>query len=209
MTRLNWEATRYYEFGVDQTVLYTTGNPGVSWSGIVSIVESQSGGTARPFYMDGTKYINLSSLSEYEATINAMGYPPEFERCDGSNRIQNGLILTNQPKTSFGLCYRTKIGTALNQNHAYKYHLVYNALANPSQVTNRTISTSSNPVSFSWKITATPPAATGYKPTAHFVIDTRYASSGVLSSFEDIIYGSNSTDSRLPTQSELVSLFTP
>lgn len=208
MTRLNWNSDpRYYEYGVDQGVLYTSGVPGVPWAGLVSVSESPSGGTAKAYYQDGIKYLNLSSLTEFECTINAIGYPAEFEQCDGSNRIQNGLIITNQPRTTFGFCYRTKIGTLLNPNAYYKYHLVYNASAAPTQVVNKTISTSSNPVNFSWKVTAVPPLATGYKPTAYFVVDSRYASSTVLSDFEDIIYGSGSTDSRLPTQSELVTLF--
>lgn len=208
MTRINWDENRYYELGVDQGVLYTTDTPGVSWSGLVSVSESPSGGTAKPYYQDGTKYINIASSVEYETTISAFSYPLEFESCDGSSRIQNGLIVTNQPRHAFGFSYRTKIGSSMNPNAAYKVHLVYNALAAPSQVQNRSMSTSTNPVTFSWKITATPPNASGYKPTAYLVIDTRYTDSGVLSSFEDIIYGSGSTDPRLPTQSELISLFT-
>lgn len=208
MTRINWDENRYYEFGVDQGVLYTTDTPGVSWSGLVSVSESPSGGSAKPYYQDGTKYINVASSVEYETTITAFSYPQEFESCDGSSRIQNGLIVTNQPRHTFGFSYRTKVGNSSNPNNSYKIHLVYNALAAPSQINNKSISTSSNPVTFSWKVTATPPVSSGYKPTAYFVVDTRYTESSVLTAFEDILYGSGSTDARLPLQSELISLFT-
>jgi hypothetical protein len=208
MVALTWDTVRYYEYGVDKGVLYLSGVPGVAWPGLTSISEAPSGGSAKPYYLDGIKYVNIASSTEFETTIAAISYPPSFEVCDGSNRIQNGLIITNQPRTPFGFSYRTKIGSSLSPDEAYKIHLVYNALAAPTQVQNRSISSSSNPNTYSWKITATPPSSSGYRPTPYFVVDTRYTSAGILSSFEDIIYGSGSTDPRLPTQSELITLFT-
>lgn len=209
MARLVWNSVgqRFYETGVDRGVLYVDGE-GFAWAGLISVSESPSGGTPRAFYIDGIKYLNISSAEEFEATINAFSCPPEFAPCDGMVSIQNGLFVTQQPRKSFGFSYRTKIGNDVDgSEHAYKIHLIYNALAAPSQRDNNTISESVEPTVFSWKITTLSPQITGYRPTAHFVIDTRYTDPTTLSTIEDILYGSDSTPSRLPDVSELLTIF--
>lgn len=210
MSRLTWGATgkRYYETGVDRGVLYIGGQPGVPWTGLTSVSESPTGGEARPYYLDGVKYLNLSSGEEFEATIDAFSSPPEFGPCDGTASIQNGLFVTQQPRKSFGLSYRTMIGNDVDgSEHAYKIHLVYNAIAAPSDRTNNAIGESAEPMSLSWSITTLPPILTGFKPTAHFVIDSRSTPTEVLLEVEDILYGSGVADSSLPSAQELVDIF--
>ena len=210
MTRLSWGAVgeKYYETGVDRGVLYVGIDPGVAWTGLVSVAESPTGGEPRPFYIDGVKYLNLAGSEEYAATINAFSSPPEFGPCDGMKSIQNGLFATQQPRIPFGFSYRTKLGNDIDgSDHAYKIHLVYNALAAPSSRTNDSIDDSPDPISFSWSITTLPPAITGYKPTAHFVIDTRYTTETILAEIEDVLYGSEALQAQLPTVSELMAIF--
>lgn len=210
MARLVWSSfgQRFYEIGVDRGVLYVGVAPGVAWSGLISVEESPTGGEAKPLYMDGIKYLNLSSAEEYAATINAFTSPEEFGPCDGTVSIQNGLYVTQQPRKSFGLSYRTKLGNDVDgPDHAYKIHLVYNGLASPASRSNATITDSPSPNNFSWAITTLPPAITGYKPTAHFVVDSRFTPTDVLSGLEDILYGTDSVAARLPSVSELIDLF--
>lgn len=210
MTRLSWAAVgeRFYEIGVDRGVLYVDNQEGVAWTGLTSVVEHPSGGSPRPFYIDGVKYLNLPSSEEFEATINAFTYPDEFASCDGTARFHRGLFITQQPRKSFGLSYRTKVGNDLaGTDYGYKIHIVYNALAAPSQRANNTISDSTNPSDFSWDITTRPPAMTGYKQTAHVMVDSRSTNPATISAIEDILYGTDSNSARIPTLTELIDVF--
>lgn len=210
MSRLIWDAPgkRYYETGVDRGVLYVSGFPGVPWNGLTAVTENPSGGSADPYYIDGIKYLNIPAAEEYEATIEAFTYPDEFAVCDGSAQPYNGLFLTAQPRKSFGFSYRSKVGNDLSgADFAYKIHLVYNALAEPSSRNNKTIGDSTDPANFSWKVTTKPPPVTGYKRTSHFVIDSRLADPFTLAAIENILYGDSSHTSRLPDPDELLNIF--
>jgi hypothetical protein len=211
VSRLVWSAAgeRFFESGLDRGVLYVSGL-GVAWSGLTSIDESPTGGSPKPFYHDGIKYLNLVSAEEFEATINAYSSPPEFAPCDGVGAVYNGLFVTQQPRKPFGLSYRSKIGNDTDgPDHAYKIHLVYNALAAPTGRTNSSVADTPNINTLSWKITTLPPAITGYRPTAHFVIDSRYTPADVLAEIEDKLYGNQSFNAALPTVAELLAIFAP
>jgi hypothetical protein len=210
LPRITWNSMgqRFFETGVDRGVLYVDSNPGVAWVGLTSVSESPSGGDPRPYYIDGVKYLNLATAEEFEATINAFQSPLEFGPCDGTLSIQNGLFVTQQPRKSFGLSYRTRLGNDVDgADHAYKIHLVYNALAAPSQRSNNSLGGEVNPTTFSWAITTRPPAITGYKRTAHLVIDSRLTDPAVLTEIEDLIYGSEANQPQLPTPDELIAIF--
>lgn len=212
MSRLTWGAPteRFFETGVDRGVLYVGISSGVPWNGLVSVSESPTGGEPKPAYIDGYKFRNIASSEEFEATLEAFASPKEFSPCDGSVSIQNGLIATQQPRRSFGLSYRTKVGNAVDgADHAYKIHLVYNALAAPAQRTNTTLSGSQGLNALSWSLTTLPPSVTGYKPTAHWIIDSRVTPGVLLGTLEDILYGSSAAPPRLPQPSELLTLFDP
>ena len=208
MTIINWGTAgkRYYEAGIDRGVLYIDAANGVAWNGLISVTESPSGGEPTPYYLDGLKFLNLASSEEYTATIQAFSSPPEFNVCNGILTINNGLFATNQPRKSFGLCYRTKIGNDIDgSEHGYKLHLIYNALAAPSEYNHSSIGDSTEPITLSWAITTTPPLLIAHKPTAHMVIDSRTTNSTLLNTIENILY--SSTSARLPAPSELVTLF--
>lgn len=210
MSRLVWgaPADRFYESGLDRGVLYPPTGPGVAWVGLTTVTESPTGGEAKPFYLDGIKYLNLASAEEFEATIDAVSHPPEFATCEGIVPVHLGLFATQQPRKSFGFSYRVNVGTPLTSaTRYYRIHIVYNALAAPSQRTNQTISDSANPTAYSWAITTLPPPVTGLKRTAHFVVDSRTADSEVLATLEDILYGTVSTSPSLPTPNELIAIF--
>lgn len=211
MTKLVWNAIgeRFFETGVERGVLYLDGVAGVPWNGLISVSESPSGGDVTPYYIDGIKYLNVVSGEEFAATIEAFTYPDEFNQCDGASRISNGLFATQQKKKSFGLSYRTRIGNDVDGvDHAYKIHVVYNAITTPTQRSNSTLTDSVEADNFSWSIVTKPPTFTGYKPTSHFVIDTREVTADLLSEIEDILYGSDTTPARLPDVPELISIFT-
>lgn len=212
MAKLVWGAAgeRRYELGIDRGVLYLNGSA-YPWSGLTAVSESPSGGEPQPYYIDGFKYLNLATAEEFEASIEAFSAPLAFNECDGAASIRNGLYVTQQPRKPFDFSYRSLIGNDTDgQDHGYKIHLVYGALAAPSGMNNQTISDSPSPVTKSWKITTLPPKTTGhnYKPTAHFVVDSTQTSSALLQQLEDALYGSDFSVPRLVTAQELLDMFT-
>src|SRR6266508_615160 len=210
MTRLVWDTDgqRLYENGVDQGVLYID-YIGTAWPGLISVSESPSGGEPRPYYIDGQKYLNLASAEEYEATINALSSPAEFNQCEGVLGIQNGLFATQQRRKTFGLSYRTMIGSDTDPDLGYKLHIVYHALAAPAERVNNTINQSPEPMTLSWHITSMPDpwATTTIKPTAHFVIDSRLTTPTLLADVEDMLYGTDIQAAEIPYVYDLIAMF--
>jgi hypothetical protein len=209
MTRLIWDVPgeRLYENGVDRGVLYIN-YIGTAWSGLVSIAEAPSGAEPRPYYVDGLKYIHLASAEEYAATINAFSSPSEFDQCEGVKSLQNGLYAAQQPRTLFSLSYRTGIGSDTDPELGYKLHIVYHALAEPTQRQNNTLNESAEAAVLSWHITTMPDHGIGgIKPTAHFVIDSRTADPGLLSDLEDLLYGTDLEEASLPLATDLIAMF--
>lgn len=209
MTSITWgdPGTRRFEGGVDRGVLYVDGQPGVPWIGLTSISEAPSGGEPKAYYLDGVKYLNVSSPEEFEATITAFTYPDEFSECDGSHQPRNGLYVTGQRRKSFGLSYRTTIGNDQDADHAHKIHIIYNAMVAPTSRSRKTLSDTSNLDDFSWKITACPPPITGYIPTAHFIVDTRFTDTSVVELIENKLYGTDTDAPALPTVDELFGYY--
>jgi hypothetical protein len=215
MAELTWDqiGQRYYETGIDHGVLYLPNvsgeyDNGYSWNGLVSVTESPSGAEANPQYADNIKYLELRSAEEFGATIEAFTYPEEFAQCDGTAMPQPGVAVGQQPRSSFGMSYRTKVGNDLNSDLGYKLHLVYGATASPSEKAYTTINDSPEAITFSWEITTTPVSAGGsYKPTAQIVIDSSKVDATALSTLEDMLYGTVGTDPELPPPATVLALF--
>lgn len=216
MSELVWDKTgeHFYETGVDRGVLYPMTDDGdygtgVAWNGLTAVTESPSGAEANPIWADNIKYLNLLSAEEFGATIEAYTYPDEFAECDGSALLTEGVKIGQQPRKSFGLSYRTVLGndTKLNE-YGYKIHLIYGALAAPSERGYTTINDSPEPIAFSWEITTTPVevAIPGFKPTSCLTIDTTKISANALNMLEHILYGNNNTNARLPMPDEIVRI---
>lgn len=214
MPKIVWDNTgeRLYETGVRNGVLYpiqTDGaySKGVAWNGLISVTESPSGAEATPLYADDIKYLNLISAEEYGSTIEAYTYPDEFAECDGSASIATGVNIGQQPRKTFGMCYRTVVGNDVkNDNYGYKLHLVYGALAAPSEKAFSTINDSPEAITFSWEVSTTPVNVTGFKPTASLTIDSTKVDADKLASLEAILYGSESEEARLPLPDEIATL---
>ena len=218
MAKLVWDKTgdRLYETGVKNGVLYipTSGvySKGVAWNGLTAVTESPSGAEATALYADDTKYLSLMSTEEFGATIEAYTYPDEFAACDGSAELADGVMIGQQKRSTFGLCYKTTIGNDTDGNdHGYKLHIIYGALAKPSERAYASINDSPEAVTFSWEITTTPVNVTGAKPTASLVIDSTKADPSKLSALEDILYGKDGepgNEPRLPLPDEIKTLMT-
>lgn len=214
MSKLVWDKTgeRLYETGVKQGVLYpqaTDGKypKGVAWNGLTTVTESPSGAEATPLYADDIKYLNLISTEELGGTIEAYTYPDEFAECDGSAAIATGVYIGQQPRKTFGLSYRTTLGNDVDSNaHGYKLHLVYGALAAPSEKAYATINDSPEAITFSWEFSTTPVNVDGFKPTANIVIDSTKVKAENLANLEKILYGDTDAEARLPLPDEVAQI---
>ena len=220
MSRIKWDAVgeRYYETGVKMGVLYPiqTGglyNKGVAWNGLTAVTESPSGAEPTALYADDIKYLNLMSNEEFGATIEAYTYPEEFAECDGSSALAAGVMIGQQKRKTFGLCYRTAIGNDVDgSDYGYKLHLIYGCLASPSEKAYATINDSPEAITFSWEVSTTPVSVTGFKPTSQLTIDSTKVDPLKLTSLEDILYGKDgdgeaATEPRLPLPDEVAALF--
>lgn len=216
MSKLVWGKTgeRLYETGVKQGVLYPqaaggTYPKGVAWNGLTNITETPSGAEATALYADDIKYLNLISTEELGGTIEAYIYPDEFAECDGSAALTAGVYIGQQNRKTFGLCYRTTLGNDVDSNaYGYKLHLIYGALAAPSEKAYSTINDSPEAITFSWEFSTTPVNVAGFKPTANIVIDSTKVDAEKLAALEKILYGDTETEARLPLPDEVAQVMT-
>ena len=215
--RLVWDAVgeRLFETGVKQCVLYPidkisgTYNKGVAWNGVTSVSESPSGAEATDLYADDAKYLSLLSAETFGCTVEAYTYPEEFEACDGTAQLTPGVTIGQQARSVFGLCYRTTVGNDVDGNdHGYKLHIIYGCKATPSEKSYSSINDSPEAITFSWTVNTTPVSVEGFKPTASLVIASTKVDKAKLSKLEDVLYGSESADPRLPLPNEIVGILT-
>lgn len=217
MSRIVWDKTgeRFYETGVDRAVLYPISsaglyNKGVPWNGITGITESPSGAEPNNLYADNIKYLVLVGAEDFGLTVECYTYPDEWEECDGSAEIAPGVVAGQQNRKVFGLSYRTKLGNDVDgQDHGYKLHLVYGGLASPSERGYQTVNDSPEPINPSWEITTTPVDVPGYKPTARLIITSTKVDPAKLKALEDILYGTEDQEARLPLPEEVIQLLKP
>ena len=242
MRKIIWDKVgeRFYETGVDRGVLYpkqpgiydsgdgqvldSEGNvivgssiypKGVPWNGLISVSENPSGAEPSAQYADNIKYLNLMSAEEFGASVEAFTYPDEFAACDGSAEVAPGVSIGQQTRLGFGLCYRTTIGNDTEANDlGYKLHLIYGAMASPSEKGYNTINESPEAITFSWEVTTTPVFVEGFKPTASLTVDSTKADPTKLAALEDILYGTagsteppvTAVEARLPLPEEVIAL---
>lgn len=223
MAKLVWDDTgkRTYETGVDHGVLYPINiesnkyDNGVAWNGLTAVTESPSGAEATDLYADNIKYLSMRSAETFGATIEAYTYPDEWAACDGSAELVDGVVIGQQSRKTFGLCYRTVIGNDVSGNdYGYKLHLIYGCTASPSEKGYSTINDSPEAITFSWEVTTTPVNVTGFKPTACVTIDSTKADATCLAALEAILYGSDEGGDgsgvapRLPLPDEVKTVMT-
>lgn len=231
MGKLTWDQTgeRIYETGVSKGVLYPMSNgayqKGVAWNGLTNVNESPSGAEPTALYADNIKYLNLMSNEEFGATVEAYTYPDEFAACNGEQALASGVTgvsVGQQKRSPFGLSYQTKIGNDTDPDAGYKIHLVYGALAKPSEKSYGTVNDSPEAITFSWELSTTPIEVPGMKPTALITIDSTKVDAAKLAELEDMLYGRDAVEAdaqnnieaveaiepKLPTPAELIKLFT-
>lgn len=225
MSKIVWDEPkdRLYETGIRNVVLYlqdSTGEypEGVAWNGVSSLSESPSGADENAIWADDMKYLSIRAAEELGATIECYTYPDEWAECDGSRTLLTGVIVGQQVRKPFGLCYRTTLGNdILDNDYSYKLHLLYNATASPSERGYQTINDSPEAISFSYELSTSPiTMPNGLKPSALITIDaskfTTSEQKAALKALEDVLYGTDGSDStegtvaRLPLPAEVYTI---
>ena len=214
MAKLVWDQSgqRTYETGVDRGVLYLQDESGkyvngVAWNGLTAVNESPSGAESTALYADNIKYLEIRSAEEFGATIEAYTYPEEFEACDGSAALGEGVKIGQQDRIPFGMCYRTVLGNDVQaNNYGYKLHLIYGATASPSEKAYSTINDSPEAITFSWEVTTTPIEVEGFKPTSILTINSVECKPEVLAAIEAKLYGDESNEPVMPTPNEIIEM---
>jgi hypothetical protein len=219
MVALTWDQTgeRTYETGVDRGVLFQvdeTGEyvDGVAWNGLTTVTESPSGAESNKQYADNIVYLNLTSVEMFGCTIEAFSYPIEFEQNDGSGSPTPGVSVGQQPRKTFGFCYRTLKGNDTEGNsHGYKLHLVWGAQAAPSEKAYATVNDSPEAITFSWEVTTTPVQvgtvlSVEYAPTASMTIDSTKVDPAKLATLLEYLYGTVSEDAIMPSPADVITI---
>lgn len=215
MTKLAWDTIgeRVYETGVDRGVLYIPDNTGAydtgfAWNGLTTITESPTGAESNPTYADNIKYLNLISVEQFGATIEAYTFPKEFGQCDGTASPEPGVAIGQQPRKTFGLSYRTRLGNDVSGTEfGYKIHMIYGAFAAPSEKAYASVNESPEAIDFSWAVTTTPVDVAGYKPTASLTIDSTKVDPTALATLEGFLYGTAGTNPSLPSPTDVLAIF--
>ena len=214
MARLIWDEVgqRFFETGVKNGVLYVQDDDGlykngVVWNGLTAVTESPSGAEETPLYADDVKYLTLRSAEEFGATVEAYTYPEEFEQCDGSASIADGVTIGQQARRAFGLCYRTSVGNDIQgQNYSYKLHLIYGCTVAPSEKSYSTINDNPEAITFSWELSTVPVPVDGFSPTASLVIDASKVDKGKMQQLEDALFGDETNEAKLLLPNEIMEL---
>ena len=214
MAAIVWDQTgeKLYETGIKKGVFYPQNESGLypagyAWNGLTGVTESPSGAEATALYADDIKYLELTSAEEFGGTITAYMYPEEFGECDGSAEPVPGVVIGQQARKVFGMSYVTTIGNDVkNNDYGYKIHLIYGMKVTPSERGYSTINDSPEALEFSWEFTTTPVSVTGFKSTACLTVDSTKVKAEKLKSLEDILYGINETEPRLPLPDEVIEL---
>lgn len=217
MAILEWDKVgeRYYETGVDRGVLYKPdasglypAGSGYAWNGLTGVTESPSGAESTKVYADNIPYLNLISAEDFGGTIEALTYPPAFAEHDGTATPQAGVYLGQQTRKAFGFSYRTRLGNdLLAQDFGYKIHLVYGAIAAPTEKAYATVNDTPEAMPFSWEFSTTPVSVPGFKPTAILTIDSTKVTPANLVTLEQALYGTGGVNARLPQPDEVIAMF--
>lgn len=212
--KIEWDKTgeRLFETGIDHGVLYPqaaggTYPKGVAWNGLTAVTESPSGAEPTPLYADNIKYLNLMSVEEFGFTIEAYMYPDEFAECNGEGSLVQGVTIGQQKRKAFGMSYRTLIGNDVDgDSHGYKLHLIYGALAAPSEMARNTVNDNPEAATMSWECSTTPVTVDKFKPTSHIIIDSTKADPTKLAALEKKLYGDGVGEATLPRPNEVAEI---
>jgi hypothetical protein len=118
-----------------------------------------------------------------------------------------GVFIHDQNTQLFHLSYRTMVGDDLSSELSdYRIHVLYNVQASAAATGFSTMGETPVPGTFSWELTGTPSQMFGIRPTSHISLDSRRMDPELLSTVEELLYGTTEVDPVLPPLVELLGL---
>lgn len=216
MSKIVWDALgeRKYEIGVDRGVFYVLEAGeyvgGIPWNGLTGVDDNTGGREAEPLYSGGHKVASEYTFEEYAGKIKCFTYPDEFEEYLGERAIVDGIFARQQERPLFSFCYRSGVGNDTDgQDHGYKIHLVYNLRVTDFARNYATINDSMDiqQTEISFESYPEDVESDEFDSVSEIVIDSRYVKAESLASLEEILYGTDETDPRLPYPNEIIELF--
>lgn len=212
----NVSTLKFYESGLDRGVLYVrdgSGNYplGVAWEGLMNLTEKPGGAEPTDLWANNVKYAQLISTEIFDGSLEAYTYPPEFLPCDGIEEAVTGMLIAQQARSSFGLSYRTYLGSEAGGDQAnFKIHVVYGAIVQPSEVARATINDSPEAATFSWEFKTVPASMAGELPVSKIIIEEANLPAPQLAAVTDALWGIDTPiDAYLPLPDALLALCTP
>ena len=213
MAVLTWDQTgeKLYETGVQKGVLYPMDGAvygkGVAWNGLTAVNETPSGAESTKLYADDIKYLDIRSAEEFGATIEAYSSPEEFDACDGTAELADGVNIGQQNRKGFGFCYRSTIGNDTEyNNYGYKLHIIYGLTASPSERSYSTVNDSPEAATLSWEVSSTPVNVAGFKPTSIVTINSKKINAEALKEIEDALYGTVEVEPKILLPDEIKAI---
>ena len=213
MAVLTWDQTgeKLYETGVQKGVLYPMDGAvygkGVAWNGLTAVNETPSGAESTKLYADDIKYLDIRSAEEFGATIEAYSSPDEFDACDGTAELADGVNIGQQNRKGFGFCYRSTIGNDTEyNNYGYKLHIIYGLTAAPSERSYSSVNDSPETATLSWEVSSTPVSVAGFKPTSIVTINSKKINPEALKEIEDALYGTESVEPKILLPDEIKAI---
>lgn len=213
MAVLTWDQTgeKLYETGAQKGVLYPMDGAvygkGVAWNGLTAVNETPSGAESTKLYADDIKYLDIRSAEEFGATIEAYSSPEEFDACDGTAELADGVNIGQQNRKGFGFCYRSTIGNDTEyNNYGYKLHIIYGLTASPSERSYSTVNDSPEAATLSWEVSSTPVNVAGFKPTSIVTINSKKIDPEALKEIEDALYGTASEEPKILLPDEIKAI---
>lgn len=220
MTILTWDQTgeRIYETGTSKGVLHVKNDlgvngDGVAWNGLVSVKQAPDGAEATDLFADNQKYVSMRSAENFKGSIDAFTWPEEFNACDGVVEVVAGAYVGQQTRYPFDLTYETLLGNDTKDlDYGRKIHFIWGAKVSPSNKDYETVNNDPNALTFSWEFETTPVPidklvnGKKLKPTSYMVVDSTTLTAAQLTKIEEMIYGTEKTQPKMPTPTELITL---
>jgi hypothetical protein len=214
--RVAWDKTgkRFFQTGTDRGVLYSLVEDeysnGVAWNGLISVRVGPTGSTAYDgkLYRRSVKFGVEQSFNEYNGKITCFTYPDEFEPCIGYVELIPGMYVSQQNRPLFGLSFRTLIGNDMEGTECgYRIHLVYNCLVTTNDGKTETLGDETKAEELMYDLETFPVETELMEnPSSEVVFDSRKLTQEQLTTLEDILYGTEESEPRLPYPDELVEI---
>lgn len=189
MSAIKWGTTRpIFDMGVECGVLYDSEgyHP---WNGLVAVQENGPDAAEVDLYFEGSAArIRQRRSDNFSGVVEAYTYPDTLEVFDDE--------MKPRAQKSYDFTYRTDT----------EIHLVYRARFDVSAKMQSTLAGVTPAQTFKWDISTQSVPIPGARPTSKLTIDIVELEE-IAQYFEDVLYGTESTNPRMPTPQELVQVY--